>query len=117
MYSYLYQITQLGDADDEPEFSSSERLEEEDTFFFVPRKLKNLILVDEMDSLSPITACHIADLANEDTPQLYVTCGRGARSTLRILRHGLEVNKKMNIFAKIIFFILGDWNGCFRITG
>jgi splicing factor 3B subunit 3 len=84
----------LGDDDDEPEFSSSERLEEEDTFFFVPRKLKNLILVDEMDSLSPITACHIADLANEDTPQLYVTCGRGARSTLRILRHGLEVNNK-----------------------
>lgn len=91
-FSYLYQITQLGDADDEPEFSSSERLEEEDTFFFVPRKLKNLILVDEMDSLAPITACHIADLANEDTPQLYVTCGRGPRSTLRILRHGLEVN-------------------------
>jgi splicing factor 3B subunit 3 len=90
---YLYQITQLGDADDEPEFSSSERLEEEDTFFFVPRKLKNLILVDEMDSLSPITACHIADLANEDTPQLYVTCGRGPRSTLRILRHGLEVTE------------------------
>ncbi|UJR26130.1 hypothetical protein I4U23_007475 [Adineta vaga] len=90
---YLYQITQLGDADDEPEFSSSERLEEEDTFFFVPRKLKNLTLVDEMDSLSPITACHIADLANEDTPQLYVTCGRGPRSTLRILRHGLEVTE------------------------
>ncbi|CAF2309153.1 unnamed protein product [Rotaria sp. Silwood2] len=90
---YLYQITQLGDADDEPEFSSSERLEEEDTFFFVPRKLKNLILVDEMDSLSPITACHIADLANEDTPQIYVTCGRGPRSTLRILRHGLEVTE------------------------
>ncbi|CAF0753350.1 unnamed protein product [Rotaria sordida] len=90
---YLYQITQLGDADDEPEFSSSERLEEEDTFFFVPRKLKNLILVDEMDSLSPITSCHIADLANEDTPQLYVTCGRGPRSTLRILRHGLEVTE------------------------
>ncbi|CAF1963976.1 unnamed protein product [Rotaria magnacalcarata] len=90
---YLYQITQLGDADDEPEFSSSERLEEEDTFFFLPRKLKNLTLVDEMDSLSPITACHIADLANEDTPQLYVTCGRGPRSTLRTLRHGLEVTE------------------------
>jgi len=99
--SYLYQITQLGDADDEPEFSSSERLEEEDTFFFLPRKLKNLILVDEMDSLSPITACHIADLANEDTPQLYVTCGRGPRSTLRILRHGLEVKKKINQFKSL----------------
>lgn len=46
-----------------------------------------------MDSLSPITACHIADLANQDTPQVYVTCGRGSRSTLRILRHGLEVTE------------------------
>ena len=34
----------------------------------------------------------IADLANEDTPQLYTMCGRGPRSTLRVLRHGLEVN-------------------------
>ncbi|CAF0767120.1 unnamed protein product [Didymodactylos carnosus] len=89
---YLYQVSNLGD-DEEPEFSSSERLEEGDTFFFVPRKLKNLILVDEMDSLSPIMACHIADLANEDTPQLYVACGRGPRSSLRILRHGLEVTE------------------------
>ena len=34
----------------------------------------------------------IADLANEDTPQLYTLCGRGPRSTLRVLRHGLEVS-------------------------
>ena len=33
----------------------------------------------------------IADLANEDTPQLYTLCGRGPRSSLRVLRHGLEV--------------------------
>ena len=33
----------------------------------------------------------IADLANEDTPQMYTLCGRGPRSTLRVLRHGLEV--------------------------
>lgn len=35
----------------------------------------------------------VADLANEDTPQLYITCGRGPRSTLRVLRHGLEVSE------------------------
>lgn len=34
----------------------------------------------------------VADLAAEDTPQLYVACGRGPRSTLRVLRHGLEVS-------------------------
>lgn len=52
--SYLYQIAHLGDEDDEPEFSSAMPLEEGDTFFFAPRPLRNLVLVDEMDSLSPI---------------------------------------------------------------
>ncbi|XP_017679654.1 PREDICTED: splicing factor 3B subunit 3 [Lepidothrix coronata] len=90
---YLYQIAHLGDDDEEPEFSSAMPLEEGDTFFFQPRPLKNLVLVDELDSLSPILCCQIADLANEDTPQLYVACGRGPRSSLRVLRHGLEVSE------------------------
>lgn len=30
-------------------------------------------------------------MANEDTPQFYAACGSGARSSLRVLRHGLEV--------------------------
>lgn len=41
---------------------------------------------------SVISIFQIADLANEDTPQLYTLCGRGPRSSLRVLRHGLEVN-------------------------
>lgn len=90
---YLYQIAHLGDDDEEPEFSSATPLEEGDTFFFAPRPLKNLVLVDELESLSPILCCQIADLANEDTPQLYVACGRGPRSSLRVLRHGLEVSE------------------------
>ncbi|CAN2389285.1 splicing factor 3b [Pristimantis euphronides] len=90
---YLYQIAHLGDDDEEPEFSSAMPLEEGDTFFFQPRPLKNLVLVDEQDSLSPIMCCQIADLANEDTPQLYVASGRGPRSSLRVLRHGLEVSE------------------------
>lgn len=32
-------------------------------------------------------------VANEDTPQLYMACGRGPRSSLRVLRHGLEVSE------------------------
>lgn len=62
VHSYLYQIAHLGDDDDEPEFSSAMPLEEGDTFFFAPRPLRNLVLVDEMDSLSPILACQVADL-------------------------------------------------------
>ncbi|CAK9294586.1 unnamed protein product [Gordionus sp. m RMFG-2023] len=90
---YLYQIAHLGDDDDEPEFSSFMPLEEGDTFFFAPRGLKNFVLVDEIDSLSPVMNCQIADLTNEDTPQLYTACGRGPRSSLKILRHGLEVSE------------------------
>ncbi|XP_003744848.1 splicing factor 3B subunit 3 [Galendromus occidentalis] len=89
----LYQIAHLGDNTDEPEFSSIFPLEEGDTFFFLPRELKNLVLVDEMDSLSPIMTARVADLTNEDTPQLYAACGRGPRSTMRVLRHGLEVSE------------------------
>lgn len=57
--SCLYQIAKLGDDDDEPEFSSKMPLEEGDTFFFAPRALQNLVLVDEMESLSPIMACQV----------------------------------------------------------
>lgn len=59
--SALYQITHLGDDDEEPEFTSvmAEQLEEGTTFFFQPRDLKNLVLVDEMESLSPIMHCQV----------------------------------------------------------
>lgn len=90
---YLYQIAHLGDDDDEPEFSSAMPLEEGDTFFFAPRPLKNLVMVDELHSYAPIIASQVADLANEDTPQVYLLCGRGPRSSLRVLRHGLEVSE------------------------
>ena len=31
----------------------------------------------------------MANLANEEIPQIYAACGQGARSTLRVLRPGL----------------------------
>ena len=37
---------------------------------FAPRALKNLLLVDELESLSPILDMRITDLAGEDTPQI-----------------------------------------------
>ena len=59
--SALYQIAHLGDDDGEPEYSSAMQLEEGETFFFAPRSLKNLVLVDELESLSPIMACQVWD--------------------------------------------------------
>ena len=52
----------------------------------------------------------IADLANEDTPQLYAACGRGPRSSMRVLRHGLEVIKTTIISNNIVpeEFMCGD---------
>ena len=38
-------------------------LEEGETFFFAPRPLKNLVLVDELESLSPIMSAHVSVIA------------------------------------------------------
>ena len=58
----MYQITHLGDDDDEPEFSSgmAAELDEGETFFFHARDLQNLVLVDEMESLAPIMSCQVS---------------------------------------------------------
>ena len=58
---------------------------------FEPRGLRNLVLLDSIESLAPVLDLHCADLAGEDSPQLYALCGRGPRSSLRTLRHGLGV--------------------------
>ena len=73
----------LGDNDDEIEFSSGNLPPQGETHLYSPRALKNLVMVDELESLAPITSCQITDLAGEDTPQFYALCGRGPRSTLR----------------------------------
>ena len=39
------------------------------------------------------TDCKILDLAGEESPQIYALCGKGARSTLRTMRHGLAVTE------------------------
>ena len=59
IFSNFYQIAHLGDDDGEPEFSSAIQLEEGETFFFAPRPLKNLVMVDELESLSPIMTAKV----------------------------------------------------------
>jgi splicing factor 3B subunit 3 len=56
-------------------------------------KLQNLAVTDEIESLACITDMTIEDLAKEGTPQIYTLCGRGNRSTLRVLRHGISVTE------------------------
>ncbi|KAI9595999.1 mono-functional DNA-alkylating methyl methanesulfonate N-term-domain-containing protein [Syncephalis fuscata] len=90
----FYQFQQLGDDDDELVFSSHDYADGEETrVYFKPRELVNLALVDEMDSMCPLIDTKVINLTDEETPQLYSLCGRGARSSLRILRHGLEISE------------------------
>jgi splicing factor 3B subunit 3 len=56
-------------------------------------KLQNLLLTDDMDSLAPITDMMVDDVAGEETQQIVTLCGKGNRSTLRVLRHGVSVTE------------------------
>lgn len=87
----LYQIANLGEDDEEAEFSSKMPLGQGETFFYGIRELRSLVPVDKIESLCPLLGAHIGDLTREDAPQVYTLCGRGPKSSLRVLRNGLEV--------------------------
>ncbi|GAA5996109.1 U2 snRNP complex subunit RSE1 [Rhodotorula paludigena] len=93
----LYQFEKLGDDDDEQEIASTDYdncgagTDALPPAFFRPRALENLAIADELESLAPILDAKVANYLGEDTPQIYAACGRGARSSVRILRQGLEV--------------------------
>lgn len=105
LHSYLYQFQKLGDDDNEPEFSSTaypnfgmaDPSRPLPHAHFRPRGLDNLALADELESLDPIVDSKVMNiLPNSDTPQIFTACGRGARSTFRMLRHGLEVEESVS---------------------
>ena len=56
-------------------------------------KLQHLNAIDEMSSLGPITDVLVEEMSGDDAPQIHTLCGRGNRSTLRILRHGISVTE------------------------
>ncbi|MCJ1479106.1 pre-mRNA-splicing factor rse1 [Lambiella insularis] len=93
---HFYQFEKLGDDDNETEFDSGsfpvDPTENYAPVYFHPRAAENVNLVDTMPSMNPILDCKVANLTEEDAPQIYSICGSGARSTFRTLKHGLEVN-------------------------
>ncbi|RQM08157.1 hypothetical protein DH86_00000604 [Scytalidium sp. 3C] len=93
----FYQFEKLGDDDDEVEFTSddfpADPTEPYTPVYFHPRGPENLSLVEDIDSMNPLMDCKVANLTDEDAPQIYSICGTGARSTFRTLKHGLEVNE------------------------
>lgn len=89
----LYQFKAIGD-DADFEASSSTLMETDEGFhpvFFQPRGLKNLVRIDQVESLMPMMDMKVSNLFEEETPQIFTICGRGPRSSLRILRPGLAV--------------------------
>ncbi len=98
----LYQFGALGGGEDavfssaveDPELGDDSHSAATVAPVFNPQStLTNIIPVDEVESLAPLTDLLVGDLANELTPQLYATCGEGPRSSLRILRHGIAVSE------------------------
>ncbi|OMH80520.1 Splicing factor 3B subunit 3 [Zancudomyces culisetae] len=100
----LYQLENLGDEGDEAEYLAVEERDDDDDddemnqdeeqeAEFQPRSLSSLTLVGELDSLCPFVGGMINNLAQEDTPQMYGLCGRGGGSSLKVIRHGLEVTE------------------------
>jgi len=89
----LYQFLSIKGSDDGDVLTVDVEIEGETIAIphFRPRPLKNLLLVDDVESLAPIIDAKVLDLAGEETPQIYALCGRGPRSTMRTLRHGLAV--------------------------
>lgn len=94
---HFYQFEKLADNDDELEFTSDDFPTDPSAsynpIYFDPRILENLALVGSIDSVSPLIDCKVANLIGEDAPQIYSVCGSGARSSFRMLKHGLEVNE------------------------
>ncbi|KAJ5231858.1 Pre-mRNA-splicing factor rse1 [Penicillium citrinum] len=92
---HFYQFEKLGDDDEETEFSSDDFSADPsvpyDAIFFQPRTYENLNLMETINSLNPLIDSKVANLTEDDAPQIYSVCGTGARSTFRTLKHGLEV--------------------------
>ena len=73
--------------------SKDEEMELSDDTSITPRPLANLKLIEELQSLTPILSLQVMDATKETSPQIITTSGTSASSSLRILRHGLEVNE------------------------
>jgi splicing factor 3B subunit 3 len=61
-----------------------------ETVLFNPRKLANIQQTDEINSLGCVTD-FVVDNSDKDSVQILTISGRSSRSSLRILKHGINV--------------------------
>ncbi|SBT81027.1 splicing factor 3B subunit 3, putative [Plasmodium malariae] len=90
---FFYQFSGIGDDNNEAMCTSNHPMGKNAIIAFKTQKLKNLFLVDQIYSLSPILDMKILDAKNSNSSQIYTLCGRGPRSSLRILQHGLSIEE------------------------
>ncbi|KAJ7117934.1 CPSF A subunit region-domain-containing protein [Mycena crocata] len=96
----LYHFQSLAEDDEETEHSSIKYLSlctaDKEPFprvLFRPRSLRNLMVADEIVALNPIIQTKILNSATPNKSlEILAACGRGSRSTLRVLQHGLAVD-------------------------
>lgn len=91
----FYRIESLGDGEGDTEFNSddvsADPADELEPVYFHPRALENIGHAESVAAMNPMMRCQVANLSDEDAPQIYSICGTAARSSFRTLKHGLEV--------------------------
>ncbi|WFD35978.1 pre-mRNA-splicing factor rse1 [Malassezia cuniculi] len=97
---HVYSFQKLGDDDDEEEHVSTDYVANgaapdspPPIPEFTPRVLGNIVRVDDSPALDPILGAVVSNAHGAEAPQLYAIHGRGARSSFRQLRHGLDVDE------------------------
>jgi splicing factor 3B subunit 3 len=91
---YLFQFLGLGEEQQICQVTNSDPV---DFTFFTPRcPPVNLEIKDELPSLSPVLDMHVGNLSEEQSNQIYALCGKGCRSSLQVLRHGLPVTEMVS---------------------
>lgn len=86
----LFQVSDLGENEPVKVRATDSTTE---SMHFSPRKLSNLVLIDSMDSLSPIVDLQPCFMSGEQTPRLYAACGASTRSSFKIVRQGMALSE------------------------
>lgn len=85
----VYQIQSLGDYEEEPEWDGSV----DEPMQYLPRPLRNLAPIDQMENFAPMTTARLLNPGNEDMSQVYACQGKSMTSALNVIRYGLGVSE------------------------
>lgn len=86
----VYQIQKLGE-DESRWIYFSDAVDSSQCFFERHAEMKNIFLVDEIESFHLMPSLKIANFMNESEPRLYSCIGKYPRSSLSVLKHGISV--------------------------